>query len=291
MYKCYRYFLAGAHDHGRPVLLTAQGTYAALAVQGWNADLTRRWEWLNDHTQPGTRGSHQSAVADLDQDGVDEWLYGEWAISAADGRVKQCFDAGVYRGHSDVVQPVWDEARQRWLVFTCRESDPEATPRVVTFTATGERVWGAVEAGHMDMGWAARLGPNGERWAYALRVGGKTRGPAGTERSGRDEFVFDALTGQRIEPGFSCYGKLPVDLNGDGRHELVDLANVAAVGRLADHPGEQMICWSADGRVRLVADADAQDSPVLKARLADPFYAANRSLSAVGYNLPNLAGR
>jgi hypothetical protein len=311
MYKGYRYFLMGARDQGRPVLLTAQGTYAALAVQGWNADLSRRWEWVNDFTQRGTRGSHQSAVVDLDGDGTDELLYGEWLLSAADGRVKRCFDAGVYRGHSDIVQPFWDDARKRWLVFTCRESDPDVSPRVAVFAADGARLWGAVERGHMDMGWVARLGEDGEPWSYALRVGVKSAGPAGTQRTDREEFCFDAVSGRRLDPGFSLYATLPVDLDGDGRHELVAglpegdgrvvdrrgrlLGHVegqaAAVGRLADHPGEQIVAWSPEGRVRLVADADATDSATMIARLADPFYVVNRSQSANGYNLVNLGGR
>jgi hypothetical protein len=65
----------------------------------------------------------------------------------------------------------------------------------------------------------------------------------------------------------------------------------AAVGRLADHPGEQIVAWSPEGRVRLVADADATDSATMIARLADPFYVVNRSQSANGYNLVNLGGR
>ena len=66
---------------------------------------------------------------------------------------------------------------------------------------------------------------------------------------------------------------------------------VAAVGRLADHPGEQLVVWRPDGRVSLMTDAEAVDSPVLLARMADPFYATNRSQSANGHNLINLAGR
>ena len=38
----FRNFVAGGHVHGEPVLVTAQGTYGDMALQGWRAEMTLR---------------------------------------------------------------------------------------------------------------------------------------------------------------------------------------------------------------------------------------------------------
>lgn len=36
--SCFR-----GYDHGQPVLVTAQGTYADMYFQAWNPDMTSKW--------------------------------------------------------------------------------------------------------------------------------------------------------------------------------------------------------------------------------------------------------
>jgi hypothetical protein len=205
---------------------------------------------------------------------------------------------------------VLDRATGRWFLYTCREGDPRATPRVALFNAAGGRVWGAVEEGHMDMGWVARLGPAGELVAMAIRIGQKTCGPQGRFHQDREEFTFDALTGEPRPLPFSVYQTVPVDLNGDGVHELVrgipggDGAvldrhgnqfgsvggSIAMASKLLDHPGEQVLSYRPDGTVRIWGDRNASDSPKALARYAHPFYRANARLTSSGSNLGVLAG-
>jgi hypothetical protein len=126
-------------------------------------------------------------------------------------------------------------------------------------------------------------------------VGHKTCGPEGRYHTGIEEFAFDALTGEPVELGFSTYRALPVDLDGDGFHELVrsngptdDLdgavldrhgrkiaqldGHVALAGKLLQLPGEQLLLWRPEGEVSVVADADAMDTDFALARYANPFY-------------------
>lgn len=308
--KAFRYFIVGGHVGGEPVLVMATGTYARLCLRGYRPDMSLRWETLIADDAPGARGSHMCPVVDIDGDGSDELMWGERCIRLDDGREMFCCDRDSYRGHSDVVQPVWDRDAGRWLLYTCRESDPAASPRVVTFDAQGRRLWGHVDSGHIDMGWVARLGDDGRQIASAIRIDQKSCGPDGRHHSGVQEFAFDVLTGRPVEPGFSTYGTLPVDLNGDGLHELVvgrasrggtvlgrhgevlgQLGGpVALASKFIDHPGEQLLSYHADGTLAIWADLSAEDTPEAAARYASRFYRANQRLTAVGYNRVNLGG-
>ncbi len=40
----YRNFILGGYVKDEPVLVTAQGTYGPMQLQGWNADMSQRWE-------------------------------------------------------------------------------------------------------------------------------------------------------------------------------------------------------------------------------------------------------
>jgi hypothetical protein len=306
----FRHFIVGGYANGEPVLVTAQGTYWNLRLQGWNPDMTLRWELKVGKDDPGARGSHITPVIDLNGDGVDELLWGERCISLDTGTELFCADRDVYRGHSDVIQPVLDNQTGKWSIFTIRESDPGATPRVVMFGDQGGRLWGDVDHGHMDIGWAARLQDDRSHVTMAIRIGAKTCGPDGRFHQNMDEFVYNAATGNPYTLPFSVYRTIPVDLNGDGFHELVrgmpagdgevfdrhgvSLGNVggtvAMASKLLDMPGEQILSFRPDGTVMLWADKNAVDSPEAIARYNHPYYKACQRLYAVGYNLYIVAG-
>ena len=291
-------FIAGENGARTPVLVAANGTYGPLLLKGFiseNGELKEIWETRIALDTPGARGSHMTPVADIDGDGDDELMWGERCLSLRDGREKWCADRDSYRGHSDVVQPFWDERDACWRIYTCREGERQVSPRVATFDAQGARVWGAVEAGHMDIGWAARLGEEREHIATAIRIESKTVDREGRERAGLTEFAFDARTGAPRELPFARYRALPVDLNGDGWHELVYgvaggdgrvidrhgrklgriEGTVALIGKFCDRPGEQLLCFRPDGQLQIWADREAHDSPFALRRYAHPFYGLN----------------
>ncbi len=272
----FRNFITGGHVHGDPVLVTAQGTYEDMFLQARNPDMSLRWELTIPRNAPGARGSHVCPITDLDGDGVEEIMWGERCIELDTGKELFCADRDLYRGHSDVIAPFRDPATGRWMIFTCRESDPGVLPRVAAFDDKGQKAWGAVDQGHMDMGWVARLGDGGAPVAMAIRIGRKTCGPDGRFHYDRDEFVFDAVTGKELKLPFSVYGTIPVDLNGDGHDELVygipgqngraidrhgnDIGSVggsvAVVGNLTGSVGQQLLVYHPDGKVQLWGHAD-----------------------------------
>jgi len=306
----FRNFLAGGYAQGEPVLVSAQGTYHDMYLQAWRPDMSWRWQHAIAADAPGARGSHQTPVLDLNHDGVDELLWGERCIELDTGRELFCADRALYRGHSDIIQPVCDRAAGRWLIFTAREGDDHAAPRIACFDDAGRRLWGALDHGHMDMGWVARWHPDGSHIAMAIRIGHKTCGPDGRSHDGIEQFAFVARTGEPFDPGFSLYRTIPVDLNGDGLHELVRAApggngdvldrsgrvcgsiggTVAMAGKFMPLPGEQLLVYAPDGCVTVWADRAACDTHAARERYALPFYQRNLRLTCSGYNLGIIAG-
>ncbi len=301
----YRNFIMGGYVKGQPVLVCAQGTYGDMFLQAWNPGMVPRWsiEILKD--QPGARGSHMCPVVDINHDGIDELMWGERCIELDKGRELFCADRDSYKGHSDAIQPVFDRDSGRWFIYTARESDFESSPRVNLYNDRGERVWGKIDRGHMDMSWVARIGEGGRHVAMSISIDHKTCGPDGRFHYGRKEYVFDALTGEELTLPFSTYGTRPVDINGDGIHEFVGDGKlfdrtgkilgemdgtVAMASHFTDHPGEQILCFQPDGTIRIWADENARDSEFAKFRYEHPFYVINNKLSSSGWNATLLAG-
>lgn len=310
LYAAHRNFILCGRSGGEMVLVTAQGTYGQLRLQGWNRDLTPRWNWERPRGGPGGSGSHMSAVADLYGDGNEVVVYGEHLIDVGTGIERATCDGESWKGHSDINQPVRDRVSGSWSIFTCRESANGPGPRVVSFAPDGSRRWAALEEGHMDMGWVAHLPGHDTPTAYALRIGTKKAGPDGTHREQRKEFGFCALTGTPRTLPCSMYASIPVDHDGDGQHSLVRVSgddagtvfggdgrilatlggDVALVGKLLDRPGEQILAYDRDGEIRIWADTQAVDRPAAQARVHNSYYGRSLALGMVGYHLPILGG-
>jgi len=246
---------------------------------------------------------------DINSDDVDEVMWGERCIELDTGKELFCADRDSYRGHSDVVQPVWNPTDQRWVIYTCREGAGDVAPRVAVFDDHGKRLWGDLDKGHIDVGWVARVGEK-ERMAFAVRIGGKSAGPKGLVRKGVEEFTYDVFTGKQRTFPVNLLGRLPVDLDGDGVHEFVGSSDsngglvldargrergrfkgaVAAASKILDRPGEQLVTYTRDGTIAVWADANARDCEAAKWRYRHRFYKANQRLTAAGSNRINLGG-
>lgn len=310
MSHTYRHFIMGGYVKGQPVLVTAQGTYGSMALQGWNSDMTMRWELKIPEDAKGGVGSHVSPVVDINNDGVDDLLWGERCIELDKGTQLFCADEDVWEGHSDIIEPVLDWKNNKWYFFTCRENFNDLAPRVVLYDEKGDRQWGDLEEGHIDTGWAARIGEDGAPVVLGVKVGKKVRTAEGERRTGVVENTYEAFTGKKINLGFKVYTSIPVDLNGDGIHELVKgyfegdgtvldnkgniIGNIgghsAIASKFTDRPGEQILSYSKDGKITIWADKNAKDSKAAKKRYAHPFYKVNQKQTGNGYNLFTLGG-
>lgn len=310
MSHVFRNHIFGGYVRGEPVLITAQGTYGPTFFQAWQSDMSLRWERNINPGHDGPAGSHVFPVFDINKDGVDEFMWGERCIEMDTGSTLFTADGETWRGHSDMVQPVYDSANERWLIYTNRENKSVQGPRVNLYDDRGERVWGAIEQGHIHKGWIGRIGANGELIATAGKIGGQTKTLAGRFYTGVETFTFDALTGQPYPLPYDTFDTAPIDFNGDGMHEIVcgvtggDArvidrfgnpvhtigGRVALCSKLIDHPGEQVLTYYRDGKVRIWADANAEDCEASKNRYRHPFYRANRKFPTKEYVVCMLGG-
>lgn len=302
----YRYFVLGGHVDGEPVLITAQGTYGEMKLQAWDPGMDRRWTHHIPVDAPGARGSHRTPVIDIDGDGSDELLWGERLIDIDTGEEIWCADRETWDGHSDIVAPTLDRESDNWYIYTTRETRTDQPPRVVMFDDEGKRVWSGVDSGHVHWGWTGNF--ENDRLAMACKQGGESEPPQG--------FGWEAFDGGSIDWDFPVSDTLPVDIDGDGVHEILYRSenhdeprcgtviapdgtelgsvdpdvNYVQPSKLLDHPGEQIPCYTPDGRIRIWGDANAEDSPEATARYEHPYYEKARRLSAVGYNWELVAG-
>lgn len=311
MSHSYRHFIVGGEVDNKTVVVAMQGTYGRHVLCAYTAGLEPLWQVTIDPAKSGgALGSHVTPVVDIDNDGADELFVGERCLSLRDGKELFCSDRDAWKGHSDIIQPVFSRADERWYIWTCRESFENRGPRLAFYDGQGRTLWTAVEAGHMDTGWAARLGPKGEPVVLGVKVGQKVRTAEGERRTGVVEYTFDPFTGKPRDLGFKVYTTIPVDLNGDGIHELVKgyfegdgtvldregriLGNTGGLSAIhsqfAGKPGEQILSYHPGGKVRIWHDRKANDTPAARARYTSRFYRTNQKLSGVGYNLFSLGG-
>lgn len=291
----FRNHLFAGYDHGVPVLVAAQGTYQDMYFQAYGKDMKPLWTKTIGKNDPGARGSHSFPIVDIDGDGVDEVLWGERCISLHDGHELFCIEKDTWNGHSDMCQPVHDVMNDKWYVYINRESDEQIPPRIGLYDETGRPVWTDVAWGHIHKGWVGTIGEHGELIANGMRITGQRKDATGRYYTGITEFVYEALTGKPIKMGFSLFDTAPIDIDGDGREEILrgvaagdtvlldqkgkELyhfgGKVAMNAKILDAPGEQVMVYDQNGIVRLYRDAEAVDSDELRRRIAEPVYQRN----------------
>lgn len=292
----FRCHIFGGYAKGEPVLVTVQGTYGLMQFQAWKPDMTLRWEKTIDKDEPGARGGHNYPVFDINNDGIDEFLWGERCIEIDSGKEIFCADRDVWHGHSDMIQPILDYDTGRWMFWVIRENFEDLAPRTILYNERGEHIWSGIDRGHIHKGWVGRIGQQGELIATAVRIEEQTKTLEGRYYTGITEFAFEALTGKPVKLPFSIADTAPVDIDGDGLHEIISGmisgdavvidrkgnvlkkigGRIAMCSKIVNHPGEQLLTYYPDGQVKIWMDVNAEDSPQALKRYANPFYHANR---------------
>lgn len=128
-----KYFMGAPYLDGRkPSIFLARGIYTrhkmiALDVNPLNHALTTRWEWHGPAhgTMPGSywygNGNHNYVIADVDEDGRDEIVYGNMVIDDnGKGLNSTAF------GHGDAIHVNdFDPYRKGLEIYNCLEDSPE----------------------------------------------------------------------------------------------------------------------------------------------------------------------
>jgi rhamnogalacturonan endolyase len=179
-------FLAGvAYLDGRlPSAIMARGYYGRSVIAAWDwrgGKLTSRWVFDSGSAPPpypnpaaspySGQGNHSLAVADVDDDGRDEIIYGAMVV---DDNGKGLFSTGLRHGdalHAGDLDP----ARPGLEVFGIHENEEATvalgTPGLALYDArTGAILWSLLPGGDVGRGLAADIDPRhpgAEFWTSA----------------------------------------------------------------------------------------------------------------------------
>jgi rhamnogalacturonan endolyase len=181
-------FLAGTAylDGQRPSLIMARGYYTRSVIVAWdfrNGALTRRWTFDSSSSTNGGyagQGNHQLSVADVDQDGRDEIIYGSMAV---DDNGAKLWNTG--NGHGDAMHVGdLDPSRPGLEEFKVDEDGSKPSSWMAD-ARTGQILWSTPANGDNGRGvsgdiWAGSAGA--ESWSAAADG---VRNPTGTVVSTR----------------------------------------------------------------------------------------------------------
>jgi len=166
-------YLAGVAylDGERPSVVTARGYYAKTALAAFDfrdGALTERWQFDSEDGNEAYagQGNHHLSVADVDDDGKDEIVYGA-AVIDHDG-------TGLYStgwGHGDALHVGdFDPARDGLEVYQVHEHHEAPYGASLRDAETGELLWGEYTGTDTGRGMIADVNPGregAEFWAPA----------------------------------------------------------------------------------------------------------------------------
>ncbi|PGH48216.1 rhamnogalacturonan lyase [Streptomyces sp. Ru87] len=166
-------FLAGTAylDGTRPSLIMARGYYTRAVIAAWDfrdGAFERRWTFDSDSSGNGGyagQGNHSLSVADVDQDGRDEILYGAAAVDD-DG---SCLWNTGY-GHGDAGHAGDLVPSRAGLEYYKVDEDASKPGSWMADARTGEILWRTDPAGDNGRGVAADVwagSPGAEAWSSA----------------------------------------------------------------------------------------------------------------------------
>ncbi|WP_326969336.1 rhamnogalacturonan lyase [Bacillus haynesii] len=257
-------FLAGIAylDGERPSLVMARGYYTRTVLVAYNfrdGKLTKLWTFDSD--KPGNegyagQGNHSLSVADVDDDGKDEIVYGAMAVDH-DG-------TGLYTtglGHGDAMHVSdLDPDRPGLEVFQVHE-DPRL-PYGLSFrdAGKGEILWGVPADTDVGRGMAAHIDPRYQGalvWAID---------PPGNE--GKSYGLYTSK-GDKLSDAAPATANFAIWWDGDLLRELLDHdwkepAGIPKIDKWDYHSGRLVNLLTADGTL---SNNWTKGTPVLQANL------------------------
>ena len=192
-------FLAGVAylDGEHPSMMFSRGYYTRAVLVTYdlvNGKLVKRWTFDSDiaGAEYKGQGNHNLSVADVDQDGKDEFVFGSMTI---DDDGKPLYNTKL--GHGDAIHTSdLDPSRPGLETFAVHESMSQSGNRGATFrdAATGEVLWSIPATRDTGRGAAGDIDPRyagAEGWA----VGGDAawNSPVGYLMSAKGERIAEKI--------------------------------------------------------------------------------------------------
>lgn len=295
-----RFLAAVAYlDGKKPSLIMSRGYYARTAIAAWDFDGRKlQLRWLFDtkdgeHPYAG-QGFHNISVADIDDDGKDEIVFGSMAI---DDDGSPIYSTGW--GHGDA-QHLTDLLPDRpgLEIFTVHEHPPADKPGAALRDArTGEALWTGAFGQDVGRGVAADIdptNPGAELWFSGskglLDAKGQVIGPVPSSTN----FLvwWDGDLSREL------LNSIHVDKYGAGR--IFSATGCTAINGTKSNPAlcadilgdwrEELIFPSQDHQELRIYTTNTPTEHVLYTLMHDPRYRLSVAAQNVAYNQPTHTG-
>lgn len=298
-----RNYIAIAHLDGKsPYVLVARGLYANQRLFCYDNKLQKVWERV---IADGTHSSHSLTIADVNDDGKEEIMWGEHCITEGGKDLWMIKERMPYSGHPDIVY-VADvlPSNPGKEVYYCREGwYGQRHRRIGMMLANnqGEILWAHWNYRHVDGGWVSKIIPDTEGMqCYAFDIGGKKIGKHGVKIDTLYQYVFDP--NGKIFSRPRMHGSFPVDWDGDGVREIclrngnvsrfggpviakVDSNTIFGADLFGDHREEIVAAPAQEGRVYIFFNTAPLATASRLTPLADRQYRNDVSRTAMQHNL------
>jgi len=298
-----RNYIAVAHLDGKnPYIFVARGLYVHQRLYCYDRNLQRVWERVIDD---GTHSSHSLTIADVNDDGKEEIMWGEHCITEGGKDLWTIKARMPYSGHPDIVY-VADvlPSNPGKEVYFCREGWYGQRHKKIGMMLTnnlGEIIWAHWYYRHVDGGWVSKIIPNSEGMqCYAYDVGGKKIGETGVKIDAIFQYVFHPDGKIFARP--SMHGSFPVDWDGDGVREIclrngkvsrfdgpviakVDSNTIFGADLFGDHREEIVSAPAQDSKVYIFFNTAPLEAQPRLTPLADRQYRNDVSRTAMQHNL------
>lgn len=295
-------------DGQRPSLIMCRGYYTRAVLAAWNwrdGKLANVWTFDSDDGSPSNtayrgQGNHNLAVADVDQDGEDEILYG---AACVDDSGKGLYSTGC--GHGDAMHVSdLDPSRPGLEVFAIHERPRHANGAELHDAATGRLLWGKLSQ-DVARGVAMDVDPRHpgcEMWAAGAGLSGmwNAKGHLISERRPRScnfgvwwdgDLLRELLDRNVISKWNWADGTESRLLVAEGCSS--NNGSKATPALCADILGdwrEEVVWRSSDGKELRLYTTTSPTEYRLRTLMQDPQYRLSVAWQNVGYNQPTQPG-
>ena len=319
-----RNYISIAHLDGHsPSIIVVRGLYFKQVLCAYDATLNKLWErLLGKDIQPPfrnqylnkiwswfsndkSRGLHYLPIADVDENGTEEILWGEHCITEDGDDLWEVKDRTPYNGHVDIVYPVDIIPDLPGLeTYYCREGwgHKEDNIGFLLVDKSGNTIWAKWGLTHVDGGWADKVVPDFEGLQlFAYDIQEKEWKPGSVTLKGTAQYLFSPKGKKLMNPDSSWVLSFTIDWEGDGIKEIVtEQGNIKRYngeiiksfkevllwgGDLYGDHREELVYAPLDGKVYIIFNTQEMSSPSKITRIADRRYRNDLSRTAIQFNI------
>lgn len=319
-----RNYLAIAHLDGiHPSIIAARGTYFKQVVHAYDVNLNLLWErffgkdieprfgnrYLNKiwswFSNDQNRGSHSLPIVDVDENGTEEIFWGEHCITENGDNLWEVQDRVPYVGHLDIIYSEDIIPEKPGLeTYYCREGWLGKMDNIglLVVDKFGNTIWSKWGLTHVDGGWVSKVLPDmNDFQLFAYDIQKKIWKAGKLTRVSPARHLFNNKGEVLPAPDTTWVRSYPVDFEGDGVREIItrsgDLirysgeilksfkGEIVWAGDLFGDHREELVYTPLDGKVYIVFNTDAIETPSRLTRLADRRYKNDLSRTAMQFNV------